>query len=394
MSDIEELLKKHTDNVDKALAGFEGKVGSIADAVAALQKQADSAEAKSNRLALSGGYAPQATDTKELRISDEERKYMGAVLKGQTPQPLESKSTTSQVAVEADGGILVPEIMRGQMEILIKKQSPIRRVARVVPLGANEKFPISTGATDAGWVGENDTRDATAVPHFAGMQPSGGTLYALPGATEEVIDDCILNLESFISDSVIDVMAEKESIAFLNGDGVKKPDGFLIAPKAATADATRALGTLQYIPTGAAAAFASTNPADVLVAMIFSVKAGYRQAPGCAWLASTDAIATIAKFKDGQGNYLYTPSLVEGVPSMLLGYPVIECEHMASIGADAYPLAFGNWQRGYLIGDRTPLNVLRDPYTTKGLVKWYFRRRVYGGVLNSEAIKVLKVAVS
>ncbi|WP_241763577.1 MULTISPECIES: phage major capsid protein [Sphingobium] len=126
--------------------------------------------------------------------------------------------------------------------------------------------------------------------------------------------------------------------------------------------------------------------------MIFSMKAGYRQAPGVAWLAATEMISYLTQLRDELGRPLFIPSLTDGVPGTLLGYPVLEAEHMDPVVADATPLAFGNWQRGYVIGDRTKLNVLRDPYTTKGIIKWYFRKRVHGSVLNSEAIKLLRVS--
>ena len=219
----------------------------------------------------------------------------------------------------------------------------------------------------------------------------------MPSATEELVDDAVNNLEAFIAENVVDCLAEKESQAFINGDGVVKPEGFLSGPTpVATSDATRAFGKLQYIPTGTAGDFGSTvaGQADLLITMVFATKAAYRQAPGCAWVGSTDVLDRISKFKDGQGNYLYAPSRTEGVPGTLLGYPFIEFEHMDAVGANKFPLAFGNWKRGYVIGDRTPLNVLRDPYTTKGKVKWYFRKRVHGMLLNSEAIKLLKVAAS
>lgn len=179
------------------------------------------------------------------------------------------------------------------------------------------------------------------------MQPSGGTVYALPVATEEVIDDAIVNLEQFITDNVVDVIAEKESIAFIDGDGTNKPQGFLHRTGAralvSTIDAGRAVGVLQYVASGNASSLGSSgNVIDALVSMVFATKAGYRQAPGAAWAASTDIISGLAKLKDAEGRPLYTPSLQENVPGMLLGYPVIEMEHMDAVAANAFPIAFGN----------------------------------------------------
>jgi HK97 family phage major capsid protein len=399
MSELEDLLKKHTDDIGKALGEFKGQIDTIDSAVKALTDRADHVEAKANRLSL-GGVSPveeKQVEVKQLKISNEDRKTIGAIMKGEIGA---TEAKQMQIRMEADGGLLVPEQTATQIEYLIRRQSPMRNLARVVNMDrGNILYPISRGAFEAGWVGENDSRDETDSATIAAMQPSGGTVYALPVATEEVIDDAIINLEQFITDNVVDVIAEQESKAFIDGDGIKKPRGFIHrngerAP-VATADATRKLGVLQYISTGAAGDLGTGgNFTEKLVSMIFATKAGYRQAPGTAWAASTDMIGALAKLKDGEGRPLYTPSLREGIPGQLLGYPVVEMEHMDAVAAGTFPIAFGNWQRGYQIGDRTSLNILRDPYTTKGKIKWYFRKRVYGEVLNSEAIKLLKVAAN
>jgi HK97 family phage major capsid protein len=182
--------------------------------------------------------------------------------------------------------------------------------------------------------------------------------------------------------------------AFVNGDGDNKPTGFLYGEEPTDeADDARDFGTLQYVATGSASELGGNLTAK-LTDMVFSLRAGYRQADGCAWLMSTDVLSEIAKLKDDEGRPLYVPSLREGIPGVLLGYSVVECEHMDAVGADGFPVAFGNWRRGYTIADRSPLTVLVDPYSIKGQVLWYFRRRVHGGVTNSNAIKLLKVSAA
>lgn len=394
MSDIEELLKKHVGDVDTALEGFEGKVASLEELVKALQQQQSRTPVRlavsrgirigeSDRSASFSGLVRGNDGQPHLSITDDDRRMMANILRGRT--------AAMEEASDPDGGILVPEEVRAQIESLVLKQSPIRRLARVVDLKTGRTvFPINERGTTAGWVGENEARIETGTPSLAAMSPPGGTLYALPSATEELVDDAIVNLEQFLEENVVDAMAEQESIAFIYGDGIRKPAGFLAQPITADADGVRPIGTLQDIamPVNAETFMPSWQ---FLVAMIFSLKAGYRAAPGTSWLASTDFISRIAQITDTQGKPFYVPSLQEGVPGMMLGYPVTECEHMPAVAGNAYPLAFGNWQRGYVIGDRTQLNVLRDPYTVKGRIQWYFRKRVYGSVLNTEAIKVAKV---
>lgn len=381
--DIETIIKQHVDSVETALKGFEGKVASLDDAIAEITAQAKENEMKAARIALFGGaQKPEFNGT--LSFPHEERKQLAGILEG--------KAMTG--TVEADGGFLVPEIIRNQIESLVLKQSPVRQVATVIQMPNRlTRLPVNLRGATGGWVGETGTRSETGTPAMTEVTPTGGTIYALPKVTEELVDDAIVNIEQFIVENVVDTLAEMESQAFISGDGTNKPTGFLTGTPVATADATRAFGTLQYIASGAASTLGTDIPGKLL-AMIFATKAAYRQAEGCAWMMSTAVLNEISALKDTQGRPLFVPSLREGIPGTLFGYPVVEAEHLPGIGANAFPIAFGNWRRGYVIGDRTPLNILRDPYTQKGFILWYFRRRTYGTVLNSEAIKLLKVAAS
>lgn len=102
----------------------------------------------------------------------------------------------------------------------------------------------------------------------------------------------------------------------------------------------------------------------------------------------------VRTFKDGNGNYIWRPGLEMDAPNLLLGKPIETDDNMPSIGAGAYPIAFGNFNRGYLIVDRVGIRVLRDPYSNKPYVHFYTTKRVGGGVVMYEAIKLLKVAAS
>lgn len=381
--DIEALIKPFVGDVNEALKGFEGQVADLASTVRALEIKAARPGAGAD-LTFGGDIAKADMGAGIRRFPDQERKELSEFM---------TKGTVISGAVDAEGGFTVPLIVANEIERLIELQSPVRRVARVVPMpGRDVRFPVANSAMDSGWVAEKGTRTTTGSPDFFGVLPPGGELYAAPQLSLASIEDAAADMEGFVQTAVIDEFARNESDAFINGDGVNKPRGFLAGPApVATADATRAFGTLQYIPTGAA----STLGADLigrLIAMTFATKAGYRQAPGCAWLMSTAVLSDVANLKDTQGRPLFIPSLREGVPGTLLGYPVYEAEQMAAVGANAFPIAFGNWQRGYVVGDRTPLGLIRDPYTTRGFVTLYWRKRVHGAVLNSECIKLLRVS--
>lgn len=393
--DIAELLKGHVDNVDAALKGFEGQIEDQRKTIKALEMEAiRAARPGGNGFAvmsqngetrsfasLHGGNTPAPGS---LIFPAEERKLLTGLMEG--------KAMTG--AVEADGGFLIPEIIANTIETMIVKQSPIRSIANVIPMQNRlVRLPVNRKGDTGGWIGESGTRAETSTPTLNEVTPTGGTLYALPKVTEEFVDDAVRNVEAFITENVVDTLAELESQAFISGDGTNKPTGFLTGTPVATADASRAFGVLQYVASGTAGTL-GTALVDKLMTMVFSLKAGYRQAPGCAWVMSTEVLQAISLLRDSTGAPIYLPSLRENVPGVLLGYPVVECEHMPAVGANAFPVAFGNWKRGYVIGDRTPLTFLRDPYSVKGQILWYFRKRVYGAVWNSEAIKLLKCSAS
>ena len=83
-----------------------------------------------------------------------------------------------------------------------------------------------------------------------------------------------------------------------------------------------------------------------------------------------------------------------GGRASLMTFPVIEAEDMPDIAANALAIAFGDFNRGYLVVDRAGVTVLRDPYTAKPYVLFYTTKRVGGGVQDFDAIKVMKFAAS
>ena len=119
------------------------------------------------------------------------------------------------------------------------------------------------------------------------------------------------------------------------------------------------------------------------------MKAGHRQ--GASWVMNSATLAQIRKLKTADGAFLWQPGLVDGQPDRLLGYPVVEAEDMPDIAAGTYPIAFGNFRAGYLIAERNATTILRDPFTNKPFVHFYATRRVGGQVLDSDAIKLLKI---
>jgi HK97 family phage major capsid protein len=180
--------------------------------------------------------------------------------------------------------------------------------------------------------------------------------------------------------------AEQEGNAFVLGNGTAKPKGFLDYTK--VLESSWSWGNIGYILTGVSGALPASNPSDVLVDTVYSLKAGYRQ--NANWVMNRKTQAAIRKLKDADGNYLWQPPASVGQRAMLMGFPVVEAEDMPDAAANATPIAFGDFGRGYLVVDRTGVRVLRDPYSAKPYVLFYTTKRVGGGVQDFDAIKLLK----
>jgi len=313
---------------------------------------------------------------------------------GSTGLQARSMSTDS----DPDGGWTVPkqvdQVIQNQM-ILI---SPMRRLASIVSVSTAEyERMINRRGANSGWVGEREDRPSTDSPFLGSIKPPMGEIYAQPEITQRLLDDSAFDLNAFLSENVSDEFALQEGATFVSGDGVNKPRGLLSYDIVSTVDTSRAFGALQYTASGVAAALSdsSNNGIDALINLVHSVKSSYRAGSGVGWLMNASTAAVIRKLKTATEKiYLWQPATIEGQPDKLLGYPIYEDENMPDIGAGQYPIAFGNFQKGYVIVDRHELRLLRDPYTKKGWVKFYFTKRVGGSLTDSNAIKLLKIATS
>jgi HK97 family phage major capsid protein len=291
------------------------------------------------------------------------------------------------------GGYAVPREIDAVIDAALKAISPIRRIANVVKVGsAGYRKLVTTGGTPSGWVAEGAARDETATPTFHEIVPPAGELYANPAASQAMLDDANFDVEAWLANEIASEFARAEGQAFVAGNGTNRPKGFLTYTTTNEADAVRAFGSLQYVASGAAGAFAASNPQDRLIDLVQSLRAPYRQ--GASFVMNATTLSSIRKFKTSDGAFLWQPGLVSGQPDTLLGYPVIESEDMPDVAANSLSIAFGNFQAGYLIAERTETQILRDPFTHKPFVHFYATKRVGGGVSNSEAIKLMKFAAS
>ncbi len=301
---------------------------------------------------------------------------------------LEGKSLS---VVDADGGYIAPAQTQSAIDRALSESSAFRAIATVRTIGAGLfKKPVASAGAAAGWAGETDVRPETTSPSLELLEFPAGELYAMPAATQMLLDDGLADVDQWLADEVRDVFAAQESAAFVAGNGVNKPKGILDYDKAV--DGSQNWGELGYVATGTDGGFDADAPIDALLDLIYAPKPRYR--PGASFMMNRRTVAALRKFKDADGNYIWQPATQAGQPSTLMGYPLVEMEDMPDIGAGSYAAAFGDFRRGYLIVDRQGVRVLRDPYSAKPYVLFYTTKRVGGGVQDFDAIKLLKFAAS
>ena len=390
----------------QSTADFEAKLARMDAVMDEAKAKQDALEAKLNRPGvLSGdkqdGEIKEAAEyrhafTEWMRNpSDHDRQQKAANAQKQLEakqKTMETRATQAVTSTGSAGGFALPEVIERAIARLGVDMSPIRGIATVRTVGSpdyKELFDVNGAAFE--WVGETDTRAQTNTPDLAEVAPTFGMASAKPQASEESLDDLFFNVEDWLVSSAAEAMYAGEGTAFISGNGTKKPTGILAGPTpVTTADAARAFGTLQYIASGGAAALPTS--ADVYLDMVYALRARYRA--NAQWLTNKLVIASLRKYKDTAGQYLWQPALTAGQPSTFLGYGITEAEDMPVVGAGNFPLAFGDFREGYLICDRVGTRITRDEITTPGFVKFYVRKRVGGKLRNTQAIKLLKVAAS
>ncbi|MEP3430400.1 MAG: phage major capsid protein [Roseibium sp.] len=306
----------------------------------------------------------------------------------QVLRPLEVKALSA--GSDPDGGYLVPDETETEIMRRLSEVSPIRAIAGNRQVSSSTyKKPFAITGPASGWVGETAARPETTASTLAELTFSAMELYAMPAATSSLLDDAAVDMDQWIAEEVETAFAEQEGAAFVNGDGVNKPTGFLQAPR--LAEASWAWGSLGTISTGEAGGFPAIAPGDTLIDLIYALKSGYRQ--NARFVMNRKTQGEVRKLKDADGNYLWQPPAGSGGAATLMNFPITEAEDMPEIAINAPAIAFGDFKRGYLVVDRMGVRLLRDPYSAKPYVLFYTTKRVGGGVQDFDAIKLLTFAV-
>lgn len=395
--DFKKLNDERLAKVEKGAAtgDFEAKLAAVQGDIAKaldLKKEIERVEAKSN---LQGLVAEHSERSNPDQVAYKRAFFDRYVRKGDDSDDIKALQTKAwSVGVSADGGYALPKEIDAEIAKLLRDISNVRGLATIVTVGTSDyRKLVNVNGIASGWVGETAARPATNTSQLAEVIPPMGELYANPQVTQQALDDLFFNVEAELTAQLLEEFALAEGSAFVSGNGTNKPKGFLAYTTAATADSSRAFGTLEHIATGVSADFAATNKADTFFQAVGALKKGYRN--GAVWMMNKGILFEALRFKDTTGQYLWQPSIQDsGLGIRLLGFAVEESEDMPVKAASSLSIAFGNFKRGYTIVDRMGIRMLRDPYTNKPYVGFYTTKRVGGAVVNSEAIKLIKFSVS
>jgi HK97 family phage major capsid protein len=295
--------------------------------------------------------------------------------------PNERKSLT--VGADPDGGFTVTPAMAAKIITRQYESDPLREMCatETITTGAVE-WMADWGQAGFGWEGETQTGDETSTPDFKKVRIPVHVLYAKPKATQTLLEDSGINIETWLANHIARRYYRAEGAAFVSGDGVGKPRGFLTYSNYVTAGGTSEWARIEQVPMG----HASVLTADGFNLVKYSLVEYYLNRG--TWLMNRLTAAEAMRLKDGDGQYIWRPGLESNAPSTIHGLPLRLATSMPTVAAGALAVALADWKEAYMIVDRLGIVIQRDPYTSKPFVEFYTRKRVGGDVINFEAIKL------
>ncbi|KZY53458.1 MULTISPECIES: phage major capsid protein [unclassified Sulfitobacter] len=300
---------------------------------------------------------------------------------------LELDGKSMSTAVNSDGGYLVDPQTADRVQSVLNAGASIRAIASVVQVEATS-YDVLVDHADvgAGWATESGAQAETDTPQIDRITVPLHELSALPKASQRLLDDSAFDIEGWLAGRIADKFARAEAAAFVSGDGIDKPTGFLSHP--AVDNGVWTWGNLGYVPSGT-----NANPeADAIIELVYALGAAYRK--NAVFVMNSKTTAKVRKLKDTDGRFLWSDGLAAGEPARLMGYPVLVAEDMPDPATDAMAIAFGDFSAGYTVAERPDLRILRDPFSAKPHVLFYATKRVGGDVSDFAAIKLMKFGLA
>lgn len=301
---------------------------------------------------------------------------------------LELEGKAMSTAVGSDGGYLVDPQTAETVKTVLQSSASIRAVASVVHVEATSyDVLIDHSELGAGWATETDPTAETGTGTIDRITIPLHELSALPKASQRLLDDSAFDIEGWLAGRIAGKFARSEAAAFINGDGIDKPKGFLFHPK--VDDTSWSWGSIGYVASGVDG---DVGSGDAVIDLVYALAAEYRA--NATFIMNSKTAGMLRKLKDADGRFLWSDGLAAGEPARLMGYPVLVAEDMPDPASNSYSIAFGDFGAGYTIAERPDLRVLRDPFSAKPHVLFYATKRVGGDVSDFAAIKLMKFGLT
>lgn len=363
------LVKEHTEKSNAAIEKLQGEIEEMKTALSRTQTG--------------------EVDAKDIEDASAEYKqgFFKHVKTGQHVQLDEKQAGYKAMSIDSDpdGGYLVPAQMSNEIVKRVFETSPIRGLASQQTISSDRLEMLEdVDEADAGWVGERQARPETNTPQIFKIVIPADEIYAQPKATQRLLDDAAVNLEAWLSEKISEKMRRVENSAFVSGDGVEKPMGFLSYD--ATAGEAYEFGKIRQVTSTGTSG--SLDEADDFLNLLYELKEDYLM--NASFVMKRQTEREVRKIKQ-DNKYIWQPDFANKGAGTLLGYNVVKFNDMPDIATNALAVAFGDFRRGYQIVDRLGIRVLRDPYTSKPHVKFYTTRRTGGRIKDFDAIKLMKV---
>lgn len=383
------LLVEKVEKLSATLTATEDRLAKRADGLERrIQTEGIFSEPKSreDELKVVKAFSAECGQVLSLEQYRAYQKAQGVYLrKGEQGMTGEERAALS-VGSDSDGGNFVTPDVTGKVVTKLFQTSAVRQVADIATITTDSlEGKIDRSDADSGWVGETESRPETNTPQVEKWSIPVHEQYAKPKATQKVLDDAGIDIEGWLARKIADKFSRRENTAFVTGDGVGKPRGFASYPTLATADDSRAWGTMEHVLSGVSGALGADAFHDFLARFRDQYTANFR------FGFHRLTLAAIRKLKDGQNNYLWEPRFDVGQPPTILGEQYVKFEDMPTVAANALAVVGGDFAQGYQIVDRLGIRTLRDPYSSKPFVEFYTTKRVGGAVIDFDALKFIKI---
>lgn len=400
-------LRSNYANLVERLGTLEANDG---QRLAEIQRQAQAISDQQD--ALTRANRPRAPQDVAMERSETQRAALAAFLRGEgtaaleacggwkpdmaeRSKGLEARQQGSSVNTTLGGYLVLPDVDTN-IDRISRVYSNIRDFVRVVPIGGREYLrDVKVGKATVTWVEDDSVSEPEAdTPDFKEVRIVAREARAIMQYSRTLLADAYFDLVGEVSIDLAEAYTIAEADCIINGNGIGKPKGILKYDTAEQTGRTEpAFGTIGFVKTGQTAAWGNTTDKteiDVFQNTIARMKPEHLS--GSNWFMNRTSIAQVMLFKDKNGQLLWVPSLIPGNASTLRNYPVQNIEEMPDGASGKFPAMFANLNKGYTLVDRAGMEVLVNPYRTTGKTRFESYKRIGGGVMKSEAIKLIKWA--